>query len=268
VTRSLPIEDPLAGATVLTASELFVLTVRRLLPVPDVELGFVTVRFHVPVVAVAPTETVAVSVVGFTTTDDPVITESPDPLVLLRERTAPLPNFVPATVTGTRRVCPPVPVRPTTAGTTEVTVGDPETTVKASESVSDLPPRELACETVRDRNPAVAVLATVIWAVRVVALTKETEEKLRPEPDAERASDERKFVPRMVADTVELAERTGWLTEMTVGSAGTIVTAPVNPAAEPPPLPGVIVRVRAPVAALLATENSIVIAVEDATVVE
>jgi hypothetical protein len=118
------------------------LMVRRLFPVPVVVFGLVTVRFHVPVEALPVTESVATSVVESTTLALPVTTERPEPPVLPRVRLAPVAKRVPVTVTGTRRVGPPVPVRPTTAGTMAVTVGFPETIVTAPASVSDLPPSE------------------------------------------------------------------------------------------------------------------------------
>jgi hypothetical protein len=53
-----------------------------------------------------------------------------------------------------------------------------------------------------------------------------------------------------------------------VGSAGAMVTAEVNAVGAPPPVPGVMVTLRAPMLALLAAENWIVSAVEETTVVE
>ena len=113
-----------------------------------------------------------------------------------------------------------------------------------------------------------APLATVTVAVIVVEFTRVTEEKETPEPDAERTGDVRKLVPRRVAATAVFVDTTGWLNQVTVGSAGTIATAAVKVPCSPAPLPGVMVRLRAPMAALLATERTTVSAVEETTVVE
>ena len=75
-------------------------------------------------------------------------------------------------------------------------------------------------------------------------------------------------MPRIVTDTVELTESVGLLNEVTEESAGAMTTAELNVVGIPPPLPGVMVRLRAPMVALLATENSMVSAVDDTTVVE
>ena len=152
---------------------------------PFVVFGFVTVRFHVPVEADAVTESVATSVVESTTLVVPATTERPEPPLLPRVRLAPAAKRVPVTVTGTCRVGPLVPVRPTTAGTMAVTVGFPETIVKASASVPDLPPSEVAWVTVTDRAPVVAALETVAVAVIVVASVTDTEVNDTPVPDAE-----------------------------------------------------------------------------------
>jgi len=130
-----------------------------------------------------------------------------------------------------------------------------------------LPPAVADAVDEGDRTLVETVPHTTV-AVIVVELTTVTEEKETPDPEADRLSDERKFVPRMVAETESPAEMVGWLKEVTVGSAGVTVTAPVKVPEVPLPPPRVMVRLRAPRLALLDTEHSIRSWVEERTVVE
>jgi hypothetical protein len=215
------------------------------------------------------TERTAVIVVSETTTSLEEATERPEEDDLATLSVAPAMKFVPVRVTGTWRVAPPLPVRPTFEGFTAERVGEAPVIVNAGERVAERLPLAEERVTVRERAPVAAAPSTAAVAVIFPSFTMVTEEKVTPLPLAAMVSPDRKPEPRIVTG----AEAAPWASvgpakEPTSGGPMAMVAAPVNVFGDPPPAPGVMVTSRVPRAAEESTEISRESAVEETKAVE